>query len=133
EWQVGSLESATNEKLAALVFERLVALDNYGRFQPVLATEWSHDAPNKRWQFAIRAGAKFSDGSLLTPADIAAALQPLLPATDQISANGNAIVIQSSAPVPDLLEQLASGRFFVYRVLSSGALAGSGPFILGEA
>ena len=62
-WQSGELEFATNEKLAALMFERLVALDNYGRFQPVLATEWSHDASNKRWQFAIRAGVRFSDGS----------------------------------------------------------------------
>src|SRR5271170_7495034 len=61
EWKVGSLESATNEKVAALVFERLVALDNYGRFQPLLAIEWSHDASYKRWQFAIRPGVKFSD------------------------------------------------------------------------
>jgi hypothetical protein len=34
--------------------------------------------------------------------------------------------------VPDLLEQLASGRYFVYRALPSGQLAGTGPFILGE-
>ena len=47
EWRAGSLESATNEKLAALVFERLVALDNYGRFQPVLAAEWSRDGSSK--------------------------------------------------------------------------------------
>ncbi len=132
-WQAGSLESATNEKLSSLVFERLVALDNYGRFQPVLATEWSHDASNKRWQFTIRAGVKLSDGSLLLPTDVAAALQPLLPANEQISANGNAIVIQSSVPAPDMLEQLASGRYFVYRVLASGRLAGTGPFVLGEA
>src|SRR5580658_9628279 len=132
EWQAGSLDSAASEKLAALVFERLVALDNYGRFQPVLATEWSHDGSNKRWQFTIRAGVKFSDGSQLTPADVAAALQPLLPATEQISSTGNAIVIQSSVPAPDLLEQLASGRYFVYRVVASGALAGTGPFLQGE-
>src|SRR5579863_4868794 len=75
EWQVGSFEAASNEKLAGLVFERLVALDNYGRFQPVLATEWSHDASNQRWQFTIRAGVKFSDGATLTSSDVAAALQ----------------------------------------------------------
>ena len=98
-WRVGSLDSATNEKLAALVFERLVALDNYGRFQPVLATEWSHDVSSKRWQFTIRPGVKFSDGTALTAADAVAALQPLLPATEQISASGNIVVIQSAAPV----------------------------------
>ncbi len=90
-WQVGSLDSAANEKLAALVFERLVALDSYGRFQPVLATEWSHDGSNKRWQFTIRPGIKFSDGTALTAADAVAALQPLLPATEQISASGNIV------------------------------------------
>jgi peptide/nickel transport system substrate-binding protein len=132
EWRVGSVESATNEKLAALVFERLVALDNYGRFQPVLAVEWTHDVSSKRWQFTIRPGIRFSDGAPLTAADIVAALQPLLPGTEQISASGNMVVIQSTAPVPDLLEQLASGRYFVYRVQANGGLAGTGPFVLRE-
>jgi peptide/nickel transport system substrate-binding protein len=134
EWQVGSLDSATNAKMAELVFERLVALDNYGRFQPVLATEWSHDVSNRRWRFTIRAGVRFSDGTALSAEDVVSALQPLLPATEQISASGsNAIVIQSSAAMPDLLEQLASGRYFVYRVRTDGALAGTGPFVLAEA
>jgi len=132
EWQAGSLESATNQKMAELVFERLVALDNYGRFQPALATEWSHDGSTKRWRFLIRAGVKFPDGTALGAEDVVAALQPLLPATEQISASGNAIVIQSSVPEPDLLEQLASGRYFVYRALASGVLVGTGPFVLGE-
>jgi peptide/nickel transport system substrate-binding protein len=132
-WQVGSLDAAADEKMAGLVFERLVALDNFGRFQPALATEWSHDASNKRWRFVIRAGVKFSDGALLNAEDVAAALQSLLPATEQVSATGNAVVIQSSVAMPDLLEQLASGRYFVYRVLASGALVGSGPFVLGDA
>jgi peptide/nickel transport system substrate-binding protein len=132
EWRAGSLESAANEKVAALVFERLVALDNYGRFQPLLAVEWSHDGSSKRWQFTIRPGVKFSDGTPLTAADIVAALQPLLPVTDQVSSSGNAVVIQSTTPVPDMLEQLASGRYFIYRVQANGALAGTGPFALGE-
>jgi ABC-type transport system substrate-binding protein len=132
EWRAGSLESATNAKLAELVFERLVALDNYGRFQPMLATEWSHDNANKRWRFVIRAGVKFSDGAPLTAEEVVAALQPLLPASEQISASGNTILIQSSAAMPDLLEQLASGRYFVYRATAAGPLVGTGPFIFGE-
>ena len=119
EWD-RSIQPRT-KSLAALVFERLVALDNYGRFQPVLATEWSHDGSSKRWQFTIRPGIKFSDGTALTAADAVAALQPLLPATEQISASGNIVVIQSTTPVPDLLEQLASGRYFIYRVQANGA------------
>jgi Bacterial extracellular solute-binding proteins, family 5 Middle len=133
EWQIGSLQSAANEKLAELVFERLVALDNYGRFQPVLATEWSHEAGNKRWRFVVRAGVRFSDGSALSAEDVVVALQPLLPPTAQISAAGNSLLVQSSVPVPDLLEQLASGRYFVYRVTEGGALRGTGPFVLARA
>lgn len=133
EWQMGSVEAAGNEKLAELVFERLAALDNYGRFQPVLATDWLHDASSRRWQFTIRAGVRFSDGSMLTAADVVAALQPLLPGAQQISVSGNAIVIKSIVPAPDLLEQLASGRYLVYRTTANGALVGTGPFVLGEA
>src|SRR5712664_4701050 len=79
EWGTGMTASATNEKLAALVFDRLVALDNYGRFQPQLAAEWTHDAAARRWQFVLRAGVKFTDGALLTPADVVAALRTVLP------------------------------------------------------
>jgi ABC-type transport system substrate-binding protein len=129
-WRVGSLEAATNEKLASLVFERLVTLDAYGRFQPVLATEWSHDSSSRHWQFVIRPGVRFSDGTPLLAGDVAAALQPLLPNALQVSASATSVLIQSGAAVPDLLEQLASGRYFVFRVQPSGALVGSGPFVL---
>jgi ABC-type transport system substrate-binding protein len=132
EWKVGSAEFATDERMGALVFDRLVALDNYGRFQPQLATEWSHDAAFKRWQFILRANAKYSDGTVLSSADVAAAIQPLLPDGQQISASGNNIVIQSAAAMPDLLEELASGHFFVYRAQPDGTLMGTGPFFVAE-
>jgi len=133
EWKTGTAATATNEKLAALVFDRLVALDNYGRFQAQLAAEWSHDAAFKRWQFTLRANVKFSDGTALGAADAVAALQPLLPNGQQITASGNSVVIQSVVAIPDLLEELASGRFFVYRVQPDGTLTGTGPFFVAEA
>src|SRR6267378_4868167 len=115
EWKLGSAEFATDEKMGALVYDRLVALDHYGRFQPQLAAEWSHDAAFKRWQFILRANVKFSDGTALSAPDAATALQPLLLKGQQIAASGNSVVIQSVVAIPDLLEELASGRFFVYR------------------
>jgi ABC-type transport system substrate-binding protein len=133
EWKMGTMESATGEKLGALVFDRLVALDNYGRFQPQLAAEWSHDAAFKRWQFTLRANVKYSDGTALNTADVAAALQQVLPDGQQIVAAGNNVVIQSAGAMPDLLEELASGRFFVYRVQPDGTLMGTGPFFVAEA
>src|SRR5208282_4549955 len=67
EWKSGSFSARQNEKLAALVYERLVTLDDYGRFQPALAIEWSHDAAAKNWQFKLRPNVKFSDGTPLAP------------------------------------------------------------------
>ena len=132
EWKAGAMESAADEKMGALVFDRLVALDNYGRFQPQLATAWSRDAGFKRWVFTLRPGVKFSDGTLLSAADVATALQPLLPDGQQIIASGNSVVVQSAAAMPDLLEELASGRFFVYRVQPDRSLMGTGPFFVSE-
>ncbi|HEY1472381.1 MAG TPA: ABC transporter substrate-binding protein [Candidatus Acidoferrum sp.] len=132
EWKPGSASSAQNKQFAVLIYDRLLTLDDYGRFQPALATEWSHDAAMRNWQFKLRPGVKFSDGSPLTATNVVAALQPLLAAGLQISAAENAISIHSSHPVPDLLEQLSSGRYFVYRALPDGLLLGTGPFYLGE-
>ncbi|MBS1840520.1 MAG: hypothetical protein JSS69_14370 [Acidobacteria bacterium] len=132
-WKAGSRELGTNERLAALVFERLVLVDNYGRFVPQLATEWSHDGASRRWQFTLRAGVKFSDGSALTAADAAAALASLLPEGVQVSASGGSLIFQCAEPRPDLLELLASGRFFVFRAQADGSLLGTGPFTLDAA
>jgi peptide/nickel transport system substrate-binding protein len=132
EWKLGTEQFAAEEKLAALVFERLITLDRYGRFQPQLASGWSHDASLKRWVFSLRQNVKFSDGTPMTAPDIASALQPLLPHGLQITASAGNVVIQSNNPAPDLLEELASGRLFVYRPTQDGALIGTGPFFVAE-
>jgi ABC-type transport system substrate-binding protein len=132
EWKPGSFSAREDEKLAALVYDRLVTLDDYGRFQPALALEWSHDAPAKNWQFKLRPNVKFSDGTPLAPADVVTALQSVLPANLQLTANENSISIHSPHPVPDLLEQLASGPHFIFRALPDDTLLGTGPFYVAE-
>ena len=130
KWKAGSTEFASNERLAELLYDRLVTLDNYGRFQPQLATEWSHDAAAKRWQFALRQGVRFSDGTPLTPASAVSALQPLLPRGMQVTAISGGIAIQSSVAAGDMLEMLASGPYFIYKDSGGGLLHGTGPFTL---
>ena len=130
KWKAGSADFASNERLAELLFDRLLTLDNHGRFQPQLATEWSHDAAAKRWQFTLRSGVKFSDGTALTAGDVVAALQTLLPRGMQVTATGGGIAIQSATPAGDLLELLASGPYFIYRDNGSGLPRGTGPFVL---
>jgi peptide/nickel transport system substrate-binding protein len=132
EWKPGSPSSAQNAQVAVLVFDRLLTVDDYGRFQAALATEWSHDANMRSWQFKLRSGVKYSDGSSLDPAEVVAALEPLLPPGLQIRVNEGAVAIHAAYPVPDLLEQLATGRFFIYRPQPDGTLLGTGPFYVAE-
>ncbi len=132
EWKPGSVSAGENQKLAALVYDRLLTLDDYGRFQPSLASEWSHDNSFRNWQFKLRTGVEISDGSLLTAADVVASLQPLLPAGVQVSANEGGVSLRLSHPTPDLLEQLASGPYFVFRAQPDGTLLGTGPFFVAE-
>lgn len=132
QWTPGSLSLAGSEKLAGLVYDRLVTLDDYGQFQPALATEWSHDQTDRTWQFKLRPGARFSDGSPLTTANAVAALQISLGKGVEISATENGIIIRASYPAPDLLQQLASGRTFIFRSQADGTLLGTGPFFVAE-
>src|SRR5260370_28732701 len=113
EWRPGALSSAAGEKLASLVYDRLVTLDDDARFQPALATEWSHDAAGRNWQFKLRSGVRFSDGSPLTPSDAVVSLQISLGIGFEVTAVENGVVSRSLRPAPDLLEQLASGRKFI--------------------
>jgi ABC-type transport system substrate-binding protein len=131
-WTPGSPSLADSEKLASLVYDHLVALDDYGKFQPALATEWTHDPTARNWQFKLRPGARFSDGSPLTPSIAAAALQISLGKSFDISATEGGIAIRAPRPTPDLLEQLASGRAFIFRAQPDGTLLGTGPFFVAE-
>jgi ABC-type transport system substrate-binding protein len=130
-WRAGTEEAAAGARLAALLFDRLVELDDYGRIQPRLAVAWTHDPAFLRWRFTIRAGVKFSAGTPLTATEAALALRPLLAASRQLSVEGDALVIQSAVPMPDLLLELAAPPYFICRALPGGALAGTGPFLPG--
>lgn len=114
--------------LASLAFETLVRLDASGAPQPCLATGWQHDAAAKRWQFNLRPGVRFHDGSPLTAAAVISALQMALPGM-VVAAAGDAVAIRADHPVPDLLLVLARDGPIVTRD-ADGHLAGTGPFRL---
>jgi len=132
EWTLGSLSSGASEKLAGLVYDRLVALDDHAKIRPVLATEWAHDTAARNWQFKLRPSVRFSDGSLLTSTDVVASLQSSLGKEFEVSATENGVAIRAAHPAPDLLEQLASGAHFIFRKEADGTLLGTGPFFVVE-
>jgi len=131
EWPADSTGAAAADRLASLVYDRLVRVDENGRVQTALAVSWQHDADSKRWQFRLRPGVKFHDGTPLTPDRAAAALHPLLGNERLVSVSGEWLVIQSSQSMPDLPAELARGRHFISHTTSEG-LAGTGAFRVAE-
>jgi ABC-type transport system substrate-binding protein len=124
-------KQAAAEKMLRLMFDRLVTLDEKGQPQPQLATGWQHDAGFKRWTFEIRPGVSFWDGTPLTAEIVAAALQSV-PGTPPAKASGGSVVMEGPSASPEMLRDLATERFSIYRVGENGAILGTGPFYLSE-
>src|SRR3989338_9008542 len=61
---------AEGQKIAALLYDRLVRFDNQQRPQPLLAESWKEVEPLK-FRFTLQKGVKFSNGAALTSKDIA--------------------------------------------------------------
>ncbi len=61
-------------ELRCLVYDRLVRLDSSGRTCPALAQSWERDTGGTKWQFKLRPNVKWHDGSPLTLAEAAEAI-----------------------------------------------------------
>ncbi len=55
------------------LYETLVDVDESGDVRPRLATSWRHEQDGRIWTFTLRDSARFSDGSPVDPAAVAAA------------------------------------------------------------
>lgn len=61
---------AENNSALAHIFDRLVAVDTEGRLQPGLAESWTATSPTE-WEFKLRRGVTFHDGTPFTARDVA--------------------------------------------------------------
>jgi peptide/nickel transport system substrate-binding protein len=126
-------DSFARRSLTLLMFDTLVTTDESGRIRPSLATSWqalpATQPGNRRWQFRIRSGVKFHDGTGLTAEIVAAALRAANPSWN-VSATGGAdsIVIERGSSDPDLLAELALPRNAIARKSSGNTSSGTGPF-----
>jgi peptide/nickel transport system substrate-binding protein len=114
---------AAQENLTALAFDRLVAWNDSAQPQPALAISWRHDAEFKRWEFQLRPGVKFHDGSPLNAAAAASSLERL-----GATASGETLILRSEQPAPKLLASLAGAGQSIWKRGGDGALIGTGPF-----
>lgn len=61
-----------------LVYEGLVRASADGKIEPVLATRWTTDQAMTTYEFTLRDGVKFSDGSVMSADDVVASFQRLM-------------------------------------------------------
>ena len=120
--------------LSIPITETLVRINARGVVEPALCVAWQHDADFKRWRFSLRPKVTFHDGEPLTGATAAPSLLVALKkkySDVSIQAGGQAIVIQSGAAMPDLLNDLAAPSAAVFRSSAANPaipLIGTGPF-----
>ena len=117
----------------SLVGDTLVKLDVQGRPQPALAVAWQSDPSARHWQFTVRHGVKFHDGSAASSAAIAQILGALHPGWN-VRASADSVSIDSETLMPSLLAELALPRNLVLkRSTNDNRLPiGTGPFLVAE-
>ncbi len=117
----------------SLIGDTLVKLDAQDRPQPALAVAWQSDPGARHWQFIMRRGVKFHDGSAASPETIAQILGALHPNWN-VRASPDSISIESETSMPSLLAELALPRNLLLKrnINGNGVPIGTGPFLVAE-
>ena len=119
-----------------LVFEGLTVLDVNGSVRPALATQWDSDNSDHRWQFRLRSGVHFHDGSALTSTAVVASLNAACTANcpwTAVHAVGTSVVFTGDSPMPNLPALLAGDEFLITLAIGADGKTpttntGTGPF-----
>ena len=104
-----------NNNIGAHVFETLLAKDAGGRFKPALAESW-RAVDDTTWEFRLRKGVRFHDGSIFTAADVVFSIDrvPNVPnspspfttytkqVTEKIVVDPWTLRLKSAAPYPQM-------------------------------
>ena len=114
-----------------LLFEGLTQFSAAGELQPGLATSWTSENNDHRWQFRLRPGVHFHDGSPLTTTAVAGSLTASCAANcpwGTVRALASSIVFTSDTPMPQLPQLLAGNEFLIAKGGSPDPDGGTGPF-----
>ena len=114
-----------------LVFDTLTRTAPNGEAAPSLALRWVAENESQRWQFWLRAGVHFHDGTALTADDVVRSLSAACASTcpwKTLRAVGESVVFTTDSPAPTLPQELARSSYIVSRKTSDGQLDGTGPF-----
>ena len=119
-------DSLATRNLSRLLFDTLVELDERGIAQPALAVSWESEPSRQRWQFHLRSGLTFDDGTPLTPEAVAASLRAAN-ANWTVSATENGVIVVRDSAAPSLPAELALPRNCIAK-RGGGKIHGTGPF-----
>src|SRR5882762_8703161 len=116
-----------SSRILAMIADNLVKIDSGGRAQPALAIAWKSDMNGKRWQFTLRRGVKFHDG---TPASAATIAQILGERHSDwvVRGSGELLTIDSEFLNSSLLPELALPRNTILKRGADGLPVGTGAF-----
>jgi len=123
-------DRAARRNVLALILDTLVTLDERGELQPALAIQWHAEPDHQHWQFILRPGITFSDGTPMTPEIVASSLRRANPGW-KVSSLETGIVIQLDVASSDLPGELSLPRNGVVK-LDSGKFLGTGSFVASE-
>ena len=112
-----ALNNGPNHNLLHQVYEPLIIRTADGKLQPTLATSWALTSDPSVWEFKLRKGVKFHDGSLFTADDVLFSLQRarspssdmrslLVAITDVVKIDPFTIHIKTSGTTPLLPDNL---------------------------
>ena len=110
-----------------LVFDGLTRIGVNRSVQPALATGWEADSGYLRWEFQLRPGVHFHDGSPLTSAAVVSSLNLSCNGNcpwSTVHAVGSTVVFTSDSPMPNLPALLAGADFLISLV---GSAEGAAP------
>jgi peptide/nickel transport system substrate-binding protein len=124
-------DSLAGRTVTTLLYDTLVTSDDSGRIKPGLADTWQASNHNQRWQFHLRRGVKFHDGTPLS-AEIAANSLHFANPSWSVSAQADVLVVEDSGD-PELLAELALPRNAIVKRNAESRNAdnkvtGTGPF-----
>jgi len=122
-------DSILRRNLTRLLFDTLVVVDENGILQPSLADSWTSLSGGQRWQFTLRRGITFSDGTPLTSDVAAASLRKTNP-TWKVASQADVITIELDAGVTDFPAELSLSRNAIAR--RGDKLWGTGPFVVSQ-
>lgn len=114
-----------------LVFDTLTRTDDSGAVLPALATRWESQNADRRWQFWLRQGVHFHDGTPLTADAVVASLSQSCRNNclwSAVRAVGDSVIFTSDSPGPQLPAALARSMYGIMRQDASQVADGTGPF-----